>query len=317
MNKFLLVTAAAVLSVFPVYGSEGGGREETLSAAAELLLERLYSSEERERVNSALRLGRYSHPEVIERLIYLAREDPSDSVRRVALRSLGSIGDERALPAILEFTEDDNTAVMIEAVSAAVRFEDPRVKEMLLKKAEASNPMVRQRAVRFLGEFNERGLEGFILEKLGDVSEGVRMAAVESLAGRDSSRVGEALARVLEQDRSAAVRAAAAEVLGGVPGMKDPLKDALTDSDITVRVRAAESLAVLGSRAGLGVAVEGIKAQDYRARVISCRVIGMAGGENERIFLERAAGDHDRRVQRAAESALREMDRRLRQNKSN
>lgn len=287
-----------------------------LLPVTQVLLGKLFSPGERGRINAALKLADYSHPQVIQALITVARNDTSEMVKRVALKSLGRIGSFKALPVILESFESNSIGIKVEAMSAAVNFSTLAVTNALINETDANNPIVRQKAVTYLGHLkrNNSKVVDTIIKKLGDISEGVRVAACRVLGEKNVVPAIPDISRILINDRSEIVRRYAARALGEIKSVQAQkvLKKALDDSSPFVRISAAKSLAVIGYRAGLSEAIQGIKSPDARIRVMACEVIGMVGKEEADIFLEQAAQDFDRRVQRAAEKALRELKERKR-----
>lgn len=285
-----------------------------LSPITQVLLGKLYSPGERDRISAALRLADYSHPQVIQALIAAVRNDNSEMVKRVALKSLGRIGSYKALPVILESFESNSIGVKVEAIGAAVNFSTPAVTNALINKTDAKNPIVRQKTITFLGHLKHNNYKviNTLIRKLGDISEGVRVAACRVLGEKNIARAIPGISKILINDKSEVVRKYAAEALGKIKSRRAEkvLKEALDDSSPLVRVTVAKSLAVLGSRSGLSEAIQGIKSPDARIRAISCEVIGMVGNEESGIFLKQAVQDYDRRVLRSAEKALSELKKR-------
>jgi len=307
--KFVLVLIVCCAAAQLCFAQENQSKkDEVLSPSAQILLSQLLSPVQKERINAALRLSNYNHPMVVRNLISAAVNDRDAMVKRVALRSLGKIGDPEALPAILALISSDDMGVVIEAMGAAVKFSTSSVKAALLEKADDPNPLIRQKAVAYLGELhkNNNQIERVLINKLEDLSEGVRVAACKAIAKKNYEESVPKLAEVLVSDRSEVVREYAAWALGEFSSdiSAAALEKALEDPSPVVRITAAKSLAGQNRSSGLNTAIEGIKSSDPRIRVISCEVMGMVGNEDVRIFLQQAAQDYDKRVQRAAEKAL-------------
>lgn len=282
-----------------------------ISPITQVLLGKLFSPGERDRINAALKLADYSHPQVVQALITVAKNDSSEMVKRVALKSLGRIGSFEALPVILESFKSDSIGIKVEAMGAAVNFSTLPVTNALINETDAKNSIIRQKAVTYLGHLkrNNNKVVDTIIKKLSDISEGVRVAACKVLGEKNIVRAIPDISQILVDDRSEVVRKYAAQALGEIKGLKarKVLKNTLDDSSPLVRITAAKSLALIDSGAGLSEAIQGIKSPDARIRVIACEVIGLVGNEDTGIFLEQAAHDFDRRVQRAAEKAITEL----------
>lgn len=314
MNTKLIKTfflCIFLISLFTVGILISSTENEKVSPQARILMGRLYSSSEKERVNAALKLSNYRNESVIESLIHVINTDNSEMVKRVALRSLGRIGDYKAVPVLLEFIESDSISLKVEAMGASINFSTKPLTEALINGSRSKNPIVRQNAIIYLGSLkkNNNKVIDAIINALNDISEGVRVAACKSLEKKREKRAVKNIAKVLLNDKSEIVKEYAAQALGVMygKGAEDALIIALRDASPLVRITSARSLARLNSKRGLNEAINGIKSVDARIRVMACEIIGLAGNNNSVIFLEQATQDFDRRVQRAAESALKKI----------
>ncbi|MBN2406868.1 MAG: HEAT repeat domain-containing protein [Elusimicrobia bacterium] len=312
---FILIWSALNVAL---YGQESDD-EQAISPAVQVLLGKLFVPDERERIGAAIKLADYHDQYVVEGLMTAAKNDSSDMVKRVVLRSLGHIGDIRALPVILSSIETGSVGVKIEAMQAAVNFSTSSVKNAIMIQADSPNPMVRQKAVAFLGRVqpNDNGIIKIIIEKLSDISEGVRVSACAVVGSKKTQQAIEPLSKIIREDGADIVRKHAAMALGDIGGKKaqEVLVEALSDTSPMVRITAAQELALNGSRAGLNEAMEGIKSPEAWIRVAACEVIGETGDTSAKILLEQATQDIDRRVQKAAQNALMKMSERFEKKK--
>ncbi len=313
--RTLTLTAFCILAApFFIYGQ---GSAEGISRAAETLIGNLGDSQERVRISAAIRLSNYDDAVVVRALVKAASEDASETVRRVALRSLGEIGSYGGLDVILDSFKSGLPALRSEAVLSSVNFSTPVVTGKVAGMTEDPHPMVRQTAVEALGRayyFDDTAAEA-VLGSLTDMSEGVRVAAVRVSASRKIPGA-EIILKGLLKDPAPIVRENAALALAEFSTAENvmaALRNALEDRSPMVRMNAALSLAKTGSSAGVSIAIEGISLPDARVRATACLVIGRAGSERSRVFLERALDDVDSRVRRAAVTALEEMDMRFSQ----
>lgn len=293
-------------------------QEEELSPAVQVLLGKLFSLSDRDRINAALKLADYNHISVVSNLISVIKNDNNEMVRRVALRSLGYIGDYKAVEVLLESMSSDKIGIKIEAMSSSVNFSTRPITNVLIAKTQDINPIVRQSAVACLGKLshNNDDIVNAIVKSLKDISEGVRVAACKVVGNKRIIKAVPFLHDILENDRSEVVREYAVQALGGIRGdrVEEILKNTLDDSSPIVRINAAKSLAMFGSKAGLGEAIQGMKSPDSRIRVIACNILGLVGDEETVMFLQQAIQDYDRRVQRAAQEALRKYNKRKEKN---
>jgi FOG: HEAT repeat len=136
-------------------------------------------------------------------------------IRAAAARSLGRIGDSRAVEPLIAVLGDARKEVRRAAVQALSLIGNPRAVEPLIGVLKDSDPIVRQTAAHAVGK--------------------VGAPAFEPLIGALT-------------DSTAGVRQAAARALGtiGDPRAIEPLSGALTDSTVGVRQAAAKALAKLG-----------------------------------------------------------------------
>jgi HEAT repeat protein len=167
------------------------------------LQEALRDNNARVRQAAAAALARKDAQKSVDILIYKARNDPERAVRLEALRSLGAIGNARALSylreayqdpllanpyreealgALLQYDPDGSLGVVREVVKAEWGSKDPAVLEFTARRLAA----LRQSGLgEFLGRFLESpnltirlyGLRGIRLNRLGSLREKVRALA--------------------------------------------------------------------------------------------------------------------------------------------
>jgi hypothetical protein len=167
------------------------------------LQEALRDNNARVRQAAAAALARKDAQKSVDILIYKARNDPERAVRLEAIRSLGAIGNARALSylreayqdpllanpyreealgALLQYDPDGSLGVVREVVKAEWGSKDPAVLEFTARRLAA----LRQSGLgEFLGRFLESpnltirlyGLRGIRLNRLGSLREKVRALA--------------------------------------------------------------------------------------------------------------------------------------------
>ena len=186
-------------------------------------------------------------------LIALLQDDHAD-IRRTAAESLGKIGDQSALPAVLRLLSDPIPAVRAAAAQALGRMANPTDEAVIAgllrlladpddggKQAAAlaigdieppprlmagvadllrsSDVRVRRAAVRALLPLDTAQVAGWLLPLLADPDADVRQAAVAALGFSGDARAATALSRRLVEDLSPAVRAEAAYHMGELSGL--------------------------------------------------------------------------------------------------
>lgn len=189
-------------------------------------------------------------------------------VRAAAARSLGRIGDSRAVEPLIAVLGDARRDVRQAAVEALSLIGNPRAIEPIIGLLKDSDPIVRQTAAGALGR--------------------VGAPAVEPLCGALT-------------DSTAGVRRAAARALGtiGDPRAIEPLSGALTDSTAGVRQAAAKALARLGWTPESGQPGEAYRLIEKR-QWAECVRLGAPAVEPLVAALKR----RDKVVRRAAAEAL-------------
>jgi HEAT repeat protein len=182
------------------------------------LLRQLRQGQLEERKVAAEELGRLKCARAVDPLIRSLSE-PQPPIRQAAAAALGALGDRRAVPALIRALGD-------------------------------AHAETRKLAMDALGKIgDERALEP-ILERLGDPELTVR-CAVGPACARLGPKTAEPLIEAL-QASDANRRAAAAFALGHVRHARgeDALLRALSDSQVSVRLTAAEALGNPGNTAG-------------------------------------------------------------------
>jgi HEAT repeat protein len=193
-------------------------------------------------------------PAAAERLIAALR-DERWRVRECAARTLGRIGDRRAVDALIAALRDRDGAVRTVAAEALGRLGDPKAIKGLIALFKDSSKLVRVSATIALTQIGEATVDPLI-GGLKDENFQVRLHSVQALGGitsdyptgrswlRDSRPVSGLIACLKDRDR--AVREDAAIALGmigdvsAVPALIEALKDG------QVKVRAIMALGMIG-----------------------------------------------------------------------
>lgn len=189
------------------------------AAFSPLLLDKLQSGDEDERVIAALALGARGNCDVVPALI-AALEDAAERVRRAAARALGEIAAPEAADALLAaLAERPGRALELEIVSSLRRVEHPRGEEALVLALAHEEVEVQLMA---LAGLRHRPCAGSLPE-----------------------------ARRLLSAEDARVRAMAVAVLerAGDPEDLDALAPLLGDADVRVRALARDAAFALERRA--------------------------------------------------------------------
>ena len=160
-------------------------------------------------------------------------------------RTLGSLGDERALPILVDalLANPDETAGYVEAISAIGERAIPDLIDALQGKDISTSAGL----VAALAAIGEPSIQPLIEAIAGDLPE-VRNAAVRALE-QIGAPASEALTHALLFDNRYEVRRRALQILGriGEDHVVDALMEALSDDDIGVRINAVRHLGTLGN----------------------------------------------------------------------
>ncbi|MBM3236339.1 HEAT repeat domain-containing protein [Candidatus Poribacteria bacterium] len=92
----------------------------------------------------------------------------SVEIRTYILQALGKVGDESALPAILNAAGDSNSTIRRFAVSALADLGDPRAVDALIGALNDSDTDIRAAAVTALGKLGDKRAENALIALLDD-----------------------------------------------------------------------------------------------------------------------------------------------------
>lgn len=232
----------------------GEGRARLLEVTEELgLIERAVRGLRRGnwmvRDMSAMRLGIYALPRTVPALVRCL-EDRRREVRYTAARSLGMIGSDEAVDALVEILEHPeliDTPRVLEIVQTMSGQVDQPLKMML---ASEEHPLESKLlAIDLAGDLREHSLVETLLEVLKSSNKEKVVRSIRAL-GKLSAPQSIEQVLALAQDRAWEVRAQALKVIGileideGIP----LLLKGLSDSSYWVRHNAAEALVKLGEK---------------------------------------------------------------------
>ncbi len=221
-------------------------------SAVPALIKRLHDRSEQMRVSVANALGDIADNRAFRPLVEVILRDPVASVRSQAATSLGRIGDEGALPLLVNSLGDPDYWMRfraLEAIEALAPSDTSPIENAL----SDPNPEVRRRAALALERLG--ALESAFAELVSPEPEKESQARARLIAvGR--AGLSERLARHLD-DRDVFMRERIASLLGPVadPGHVPGLLQCLEDESEEVRFAAIESLGDLGHADSTGALV--------------------------------------------------------------
>ena len=136
----------------------------------------------------------------------------SGNVRERAVRTLGDMGDARAVEPLIQALNDESSRVRNEVVTALRKIGGARAVEFIVRAGHDKSFVVRGTAFGELGKIRDKRAVEPLINALKDENYGVRMAAANALGDIGDVRAQDALTRA-EEDDSRYVRSAAKKAL--------------------------------------------------------------------------------------------------------
>ena len=173
----------------------------------EILLKRLEDEYNSESLNAAiiLALGDLQSLKSVDRLIEIAEDREDNRVLRMyACDSLGKIGDERALPVLMNLVSESDTLIRAYAVSALTHFRlNEEILTLLMQGLRDSNWQVRLACTKALARNEATGAIAILQYKAKrDPETKVRLEAVSTLGVIGTSEAFEFLRDLFQNERT-------------------------------------------------------------------------------------------------------------------
>jgi HEAT repeat protein len=164
-------------------------------------------------------------------------------VRSGAAAALGYLNDPRAVPALIEALDDENTIVRYQATVSLSKMKDPSALEPLIKAVNDKDPGVQYQAINALREMKDSRAVPALINALKDDSINVRYEAARALGEFDDPRelslIGPMIENLGHKDERIRRTAQLTLVQIGEPAV-EPLIEALaSDNEETQRTVAA------------------------------------------------------------------------------
>jgi HEAT repeat protein len=242
-------------------------------------------------------------PALIQALTDANREN-----RIAALESLGRIKSRRAMDAILDVFGGDDADLIDIATRSLVGIGSPAT-EALLGFLRSDNPDLRVRAAQILGQIKDQQALTYLISALGDEGHWVRAAAAISLGELLDPSAAEPLMGCL-QDEHPSVRAAAAAALGQLRDLRaaGELLKVLNDEQDSVRAAAVRALGRVGVGSNIEALMKMLDDPSAEVRIAAIEAMGYLRIANAAEKLHHFARLYQPpRIRRAAHQALEEL----------
>jgi len=212
-------------------------------------------------------------------------------VRYWSIAALSSIGDERAVPAVMERLEkDEDATVRAVAVWHLGRwFDREAVQQAVMATLEDADPFVRGWAFRVIQHKRHAGAVPRLRELLESEDETVRYCALRTLAEVQGEDAIDVLSRMLREDTDPQVRAAAVFHLGSWfdrPAVRELIVATLQDKDSYVRGWALNVIVDNRYVEALPQAMALLRSEDEQVRFDAVRAVAVLKGEDAVEFLK-------------------------------
>lgn len=235
-------------------------------------------------------------------------KDPSARVRAEAAKLLHRLQQKKSLPTLIKAVSDGSALVRFEVARLVAEFDDPGALSVLQRVAAAEADAEVKAEIGDLLEPTTRVGKRLLrqrIQKLSSAKEPERLEALNELASVSHWRAMLPMSCTLLNDRSVAVRSAAARVLTN-----------MHDSTILTAIRVAAVLepdpklkALVRKLVGemvkrVGALVKQVQSEDASQRVLAARFLGQAAYPQGLDALVQAAKDKEVRVRLAAVQGL-------------
>lgn len=175
-----------------------------------------------------------------------AMSSPNENVRRLAIKSLGQIGDINLIESLIKALSDPSRRVQASAAIALGNYRHPIASHKLTEVFTKASPEVRVHLVYALSQINDIIAVPFLIEQINQQNPDVRAAIALALGKLRDARALPALLKVTS-DSDEIVRANALYALSSFysPEVIDTLINSLDDPVQRVREAAGEALSQL------------------------------------------------------------------------
>ncbi len=273
-HSILLVLFSFFLTLFPVfsggnyrYSVNSIAKAEGISFDEELPMSRKVkkfigdledpSSDDDTRHTAVWALGNLGDKRAVPCLIKVLAHDKNENIRSVAAEALGKLEDKQAVKPLIKALKDPDWGVRVDAVYAFRRLKDFSSEAIpyIIERLKDEDETVRMTAARVLGDFKDTRAVEPLCQTLGDKNQRVKTSAISSLGLLGDSKAVEPLFQLFKEGESDVIRASVVRSLGEIKSDRSVqyVTEALTDKNIFVRMIAVTTLGKIGDEKTLEV----------------------------------------------------------------
>jgi HEAT repeat protein/beta-lactamase regulating signal transducer with metallopeptidase domain len=284
--------------------SEANGRKVAALAVA------LRDADAEVRASAAQALGSLGDPRAVEALLQALRSDADAGVRKMAAWALGEIESPAAVGGLSQALRSDSSAeVRASAAWALGEIESAEAVEALGAALRDSSVEVRRNAVWALGQIESAEAVEWLIPALQDADVEIRRKATWALGEIESPAAVPGLSAAM-RDSDVEVRGTAAWALGEIqsPAGIDALRVGMTDSDVEVRRKSAWAMGEIQDARAVPALTAALDDADHETRKTAVWALGEIQDVSAIPALRPLLHDPDGEVRKTAIWALLEMD---------
>ncbi len=242
------------------------------------LIERMEGKDSIAKVHIINLLYRYNKPEV-RRCFEKQLGNRNKMVRQAALTALSHMDGDIDSEAVMRLLRDPDLEVQNKAIDLVIKINHPDTVKHLVHILKDESEFVRRAAVEVLNEIGDANSIKHLLEAIADEDWWVRSRAADALAKIGGSRVVDAVMELIG-DKDEGIRRAAIEILNVTRDKRaiGKLIAATKDKDWWVSERAVDALAEIGSKEAVPALVEMVKS-NHKAMPVIIRALAKIGDE--------------------------------------
>jgi HEAT repeat protein len=262
------------------------------------------------RASAAQALGSLGDPRAVEALLQALRSDADAGVRKMAAWALGEIESPAAVGGLSQAVRSDSSAEVRTAAAWALgEIESAEGVDALGAALRDSSVEVRRNAVWALGEIESAEAVEWLVPALRDADLEIRRKATWALGEIESAAAVPGLSAAM-RDSDAEVRATAAWALGEIqsPAGIDALRGGMADSDVEVRRKSAWALGEIQDARAVPALTAALADSDHETRKTAVWALGEIQDPAAIPALRPLLHDPDAEVRKTAIWALLEMD---------